>query len=283
MTVGEVGFQNSDIGNDAHDYLDSRKQKRIGEKSQNEKFREESVVPKLKTTCRSPRNSPDGTEMAEIFVRNINRGITTEKLRALFERFGEVVKIEISGSVGFVQMMRQEEAIASIKALQGYVLNGSRLCFQFSTRTAQRAKRTRIEMQAPGGSRCGASQLGMVRCYGMGHTDPDVGRNSDRYIEDPTFLRFRNSSSHLLRKSRIDAYVEPDSYVGFGSYAGPDSYVGSGAYVGPDAYVGPELPDAYVGPDVHMLNPMHMLDLMHMLNLIHMLDLMHMLDPIHMT
>jgi len=70
-----------------------------------------------------------------LFVANIAWSVTTEELRELFSRYGEIRQCVIvtdrgtgrSRGFGFVQMDSDDEAMIAIEELNGYVLGGRNL------------------------------------------------------------------------------------------------------------------------------------------------------------
>jgi len=73
--------------------------------------------------------------MTSIFVAKLDFGVTNQELRQLFEAYGTVLKATIATDretgkprgFAFVEMADQQEALASINGLDGYVINGRAL------------------------------------------------------------------------------------------------------------------------------------------------------------
>ncbi len=71
----------------------------------------------------------------KIFVGNLSPRVLEEKLRALFEEFGEVSKVVIASvrsssqdrKIGFVEMRSKFHAQAAISLLNGQEMDGRRL------------------------------------------------------------------------------------------------------------------------------------------------------------
>ncbi len=71
----------------------------------------------------------------KIFVGNLSRHITQDKLQQLFEPFGQISSIEIikdkfsgeSKGFGFVEMSSKSEAQAAMEALNGREMDGKSL------------------------------------------------------------------------------------------------------------------------------------------------------------
>ena len=70
--------------------------------------------------------------MTSIFVAKLDFGVTNEQLKSLFEQYGKVAKASVatdretgkSRGFGFVEMPDFNEAQESIRALDGFVVNG---------------------------------------------------------------------------------------------------------------------------------------------------------------
>lgn len=69
----------------------------------------------------------------KIFVGNLAKSTTDDSLRGLFETYGTVSEADVLGGFGFVHMASDQEAFKAIKALNGYILEGSRLNVELST------------------------------------------------------------------------------------------------------------------------------------------------------
>ncbi|MEY4792351.1 MAG: hypothetical protein RIT34_1158 [Bacteroidota bacterium] len=73
--------------------------------------------------------------MTSIFVAKLDFGVTNQELRQLFEAYGTVLKATIATDretgkprgFAFVEMADQQEALAAINGLDGYVINGRAL------------------------------------------------------------------------------------------------------------------------------------------------------------
>lgn len=73
--------------------------------------------------------------MTNIFIANLDFGITSEDLKATFSQFGEVSyahvvydkKTKKSRGFGYVEMEDTDQAIAAIQALNGVEVNGRAL------------------------------------------------------------------------------------------------------------------------------------------------------------
>ena len=73
--------------------------------------------------------------MTNIFIANLDFGITSEDLRATFSQFGNVAyahvvyepKTKRSRGFGYVEMDNSDEAISAIQALNGLEVNGRKL------------------------------------------------------------------------------------------------------------------------------------------------------------
>ncbi len=71
----------------------------------------------------------------KIFVGNLSRGATPDALRQVFEKFGQVVSVDIikdkfsgeSKGFGFVEMPSKTEAQAAIAGLSGREVDGKSL------------------------------------------------------------------------------------------------------------------------------------------------------------
>ncbi len=71
----------------------------------------------------------------KIYVGNLAYNVTTEDLRPLFEKYGEVVSIKIvkdrvthkSRGFGFVEITEEKKALKSIRALNNRELKGRKI------------------------------------------------------------------------------------------------------------------------------------------------------------
>jgi RNA recognition motif-containing protein len=94
-----------------------------------------------------------------LFVANIEWSVSTEELRACFERFGEVSSCAIiadkltgrSRGIGFVSMPNDTEALLAIEQLDGFVINGRNLRVNrlWSTGSARRSQQPRRDLADP--------------------------------------------------------------------------------------------------------------------------------------
>lgn len=91
--------------------------------------------------------------MTNIFVANLDFGITSDDLRATFSQFGEVTyshvvydnKTKKSKGFGYVEMENVEEAIAAIQALHGVEVEGRALDVKIATDKDKREKKKEKE------------------------------------------------------------------------------------------------------------------------------------------
>lgn len=87
--------------------------------------------------------------MTNIFVANLDFGITSDDLSATFSQFGEVTyshvvydnKTKKSKGFGYVEMENVEEAIAAIQALNGVEVEGRALDVKIATPKDKREKK----------------------------------------------------------------------------------------------------------------------------------------------
>lgn len=89
-------------------------------------------------------------EMTNIFIANLDFGITSEDLKATFSQFGEVSyahvvydsKTKKSKGYGYVEMEEVKEAINAIDALNGLDVNGRELDVKIAIPKDKRPKKT---------------------------------------------------------------------------------------------------------------------------------------------
>ncbi|MFA5573626.1 MAG: hypothetical protein WC994_01090 [Brumimicrobium sp.] len=87
--------------------------------------------------------------MTNIFVANLDFGISSDDLKATFSQFGTVLyahvvydkKTKKSKGYGYVEMESLEEAIAAIKALNGVEVEGRPLDIKIATPKNQRPEK----------------------------------------------------------------------------------------------------------------------------------------------
>lgn len=88
-------------------------------------------------------------EMTNIFIANLDFGITSEDLKATFSQFGEVSyahvvydsKTKKSKGYGYVEMEEVKEAINAIDALNGLDVNGRELDVKIAIPKDKRPKK----------------------------------------------------------------------------------------------------------------------------------------------
>ncbi|HTO38108.1 MAG TPA: RNA-binding protein [Brumimicrobium sp.] len=96
--------------------------------------------------------------MINIFVANLDFGITSEDLQATFSQFGAVTyahvvydnKTKKSKGYGYVEMENSSEAIAAIQALNGMDVGGRALDIKIATPKDQRVKKEDTFKPKPG-------------------------------------------------------------------------------------------------------------------------------------
>lgn len=87
--------------------------------------------------------------MINIFIANLDFGITSEDLQATFSQFGSVEyahvvydnKTKKSKGFGYVEMPNKEEAFNAISALNGLDVNGRKLDVKIATPKDKREKK----------------------------------------------------------------------------------------------------------------------------------------------
>jgi RNA recognition motif-containing protein len=105
-----------------------------------------------------------GNTMKNLFVGNLNFQTTESELRALFEPFGQIVRIHMAmdretgraRGFGFVEMANDEEAKKAIAALDGKDVSGRNI----KVNEARPKERSGPPSGAPGGNRGGHGKGG---------------------------------------------------------------------------------------------------------------------------
>lgn len=90
--------------------------------------------------------------MTNIFIANLDFGITSEDLKTTFSQFGEVSYAHVvydnksrkSKGFGYVEMEDSEAAIAAIQALNGVEVNGRALDVKIASPKGSRPKNTGV-------------------------------------------------------------------------------------------------------------------------------------------
>ncbi len=90
--------------------------------------------------------------MTNIFIANLDFGITSEDLKATFSQFGDVSyahvvfdpKTKRSRGFGYVEMENSDEAIAAIEALDGLEVNLRKLDVKIASPKGNRPKVKKI-------------------------------------------------------------------------------------------------------------------------------------------
>ena len=88
--------------------------------------------------------------MTNIFIANLDFGITSDDLRATFEQFGAVSyahvvydpKTKKSKGFGYIEMEVVEEAINAIESLNGLEVNGRKIDVKIASPKGNRPKKT---------------------------------------------------------------------------------------------------------------------------------------------
>ena len=82
-------------------------------------------------------NSGEYSQVKAVYVKNLPEGVTSEKLKALFERHGEVTKVVLPPSktgqnkrdFGFIHFAERSSALKAVKGTEKYEIDGKFLCF----------------------------------------------------------------------------------------------------------------------------------------------------------
>jgi len=69
----------------------------------------------------------------KIFLGNLSSDTTSDKLRPLFEKYGEVVECDVLSNFGFVHMTNKGDANKAIAQLDGYSVDGKNIRVELST------------------------------------------------------------------------------------------------------------------------------------------------------
>jgi len=69
----------------------------------------------------------------KIFIGNLSSDTSSDKLRPLFEKHGEVVECDVLKNFGFVHMVNKKEANEAIAQLDGYNVDGKNIRVELST------------------------------------------------------------------------------------------------------------------------------------------------------
>ncbi|BFZ11672.1 hypothetical protein BsWGS_14712 [Bradybaena similaris] len=69
----------------------------------------------------------------KIFLGNLSSDTTAEKVRPLFEKYGEVVECDVLKNFGFVHMLDKNEANKAIAQLDGHNIDGNNIRVELST------------------------------------------------------------------------------------------------------------------------------------------------------
>jgi len=69
----------------------------------------------------------------KIFLGNLNSDTSSDKIRPLFEKYGEVVECDVLKNFGFVHMVNKNEANKAIAQLDGYSVDGNNIRVELST------------------------------------------------------------------------------------------------------------------------------------------------------
>uniref|UniRef100_A0A0B7A558 RRM domain-containing protein n=2 Tax=Arion vulgaris TaxID=1028688 RepID=A0A0B7A558_9EUPU len=69
----------------------------------------------------------------KIFLGNLSSDTTAEKVRPLFEKYGEVAECDVLKNFGFVHMVNKGDANKAIAQLDGYSLDGNNIRVELST------------------------------------------------------------------------------------------------------------------------------------------------------
>ncbi|XP_055879259.1 RNA-binding protein lark-like isoform X2 [Biomphalaria glabrata] len=69
----------------------------------------------------------------KIFLGNLSSETTSDKIRPLFEKYGQVVECDVLKNFGFVHMVNKNEANKAIAQLDGYSVDGNNIRVELST------------------------------------------------------------------------------------------------------------------------------------------------------
>ncbi|XP_005090809.1 RNA-binding protein lark isoform X2 [Aplysia californica] len=69
----------------------------------------------------------------KIFLGNLSSDTTSDKIRPLFEKYGQVAECDVLKNFGFVHMVNKNEANKAIAQLDGYSVDGNNIRVELST------------------------------------------------------------------------------------------------------------------------------------------------------
>lgn len=69
----------------------------------------------------------------KIFLGNLSSDTTSDQIRPLFEKYGEVVECDVLKNFGFVHMINKKEANEAIAQMDGYSVDGKNIRVELST------------------------------------------------------------------------------------------------------------------------------------------------------
>jgi len=167
----------------------------------------------------------------KIFLGNLNSDTTSDQLRPLFEKYGEVVECDVLKNFGFVHMNNKADANKAIAQLDGYSIDGNNIRVELSTGKKGGGGGGKFD-------RKGFGPAGRGRPYGPPpgrdfRGPPGGGRGGDRFFPPPPPMPFPD---------RYDPYyrycMEREAY-----------YARMGGPMGRDRMDGPPPGDRFPPPD----------------------------------
>jgi len=178
----------------------------------------------------------------KIFLGNLSSDTSPDKLRPLFEKYGQVVECDVLKNFGFVHMVNKNEANKAIAQLDGYSVDGNNIRVELST-GKKGGGGGKFDKKGFGGGRGGGRPYGPPPGRGFGRGDPrDFGGPpmppmGDRY--DPYYRYYMEREAYYARMggpmSGRDRFSDPRDRMG-DRMAGADRYPDPRDRVAPRPY-----------------------------------------------
>lgn len=118
----------------------------------------------------------------KIFLGNLNSDTTSDKLRPLFEKYGEVAECDVLKNFGFVHMQNKNDANKAIAQLDGYSVDGNNIRVELSTgKRKEGGGGGKFEKKGFYGGGGGGRPYGPPGGRGGGRGRGDFGGRGDRF------------------------------------------------------------------------------------------------------
>jgi len=178
----------------------------------------------------------------KIFLGNLSSDTSPDKLRPLFEKYGEVVECDVLKNFGFVHMVNKNEANKAIAQLDGYSVDGNNIRVELST-GKKGGGGGKFDKKGFNGGRGGGRPYGPPpgRGFGRGGDPRDFGGPpmppmGDRY--DPYYRYYMEREAYYARMGPMrggDRFSDPRDRMGE-SRMGADRYPDPRDRVAPRPY-----------------------------------------------